>query len=100
MSTTETIVVIVAIGAVVYLVTRQQAADKPAAEAPAPSGYGRGRYDFFAELSEDVSGAISNLGSSYAEAQKQKQESGLSYDLERRRLELEAAKIEAAKKTG
>jgi hypothetical protein len=82
MSTTETIVVIVGIGAVVYLVTRQQAADKPAAEAPAPSGYGRGKYDFFAELSEDVSGALVSLGGNVA-------------DVEREKL-----KIEAAKKTG
>ena len=82
MSTTETIVLIVAIGAVVYLVTRQQAADKPAAEAPAPSGYGRGKYDFFAELSEDVSGALVSLGGEVADVEKEK------------------LKIEAAKKTG
>jgi preprotein translocase subunit YajC len=82
MSTTETIVVIVAIGAVVYLVTRQQAADKPAAEAPAPSGYGRNRQDFFAELSEDISGAVVALGGQVA-------------DVEKKKLE-----VEAAKKTG
>ncbi|NBW38598.1 MAG: hypothetical protein EBR30_26975 [Cytophagia bacterium] len=82
MSTTETIVLIVAIGAVVYLVTRQQQADKPAAEPPAPSGYGRGKYDFFAELSEDVSGALVSLGGEVADVEKEK------------------LKIEAAKKTG
>lgn len=99
MSTTETVLVIAVVGVVAYLVMRQQDADKLAAmPAPAPGPVvGRGRYDFFAELSEDVSGAISSLGSSYAEAQKQKQESGLSYDLERRRLEIEAAKAEAKK---
>ena len=99
MSTSETVLVIAVVGVVAYLVMRQQDADR-AASAPAPAPgpvVGRGKYDFFAELSEDVSGAISNLGSSYAEAQKQKQESGLSYDLERRRLELEAAKAEAKK---
>jgi hypothetical protein len=99
MSTTETVLVIAVVGVVAYLVMRQQDADRAAsapASAPGPV-MGRGKYDFFAELSEDVSGAISNLGSSYAEAQKQKQESGLSYDLERRRLEIEAAKAEAKK---
>ena len=99
MSTTETVLVIAVVGVVAYLVMRQQDADKLASmPAPAPGPVvGRGQYDFFAELSEDVSGAISSLGSSYAEAQKLKQESALSYDLERRRLELEAAKAEAKK---
>jgi len=104
MSTTETVLVIAAVGVVAYLVMRRQDADK-AASQPAPAqgvAVGRGKYDFFAELSEDVSGAISNLGSSYAEAQRARQESGLSYDLERRRLEIEAAKAAKAEaqKTG
>jgi hypothetical protein len=97
MSTTETIVVIVAIGAVVYLVTRQQQADKPAAEAPAPSGYGRGRYDFFAELSEDVSGALVSLGGNVADYQKGKAASAA--EIEKARIEAAKAQ-EAAKKTG
>jgi hypothetical protein len=99
MSTTETIVVIVAIGAVVYLVTRQQAADKPAAEspAPAPSGYGRGKYDFFAELSEDVSGALVSLGGNVADYQKGKAASAA--EIEKARIEAAKAQ-EAAKKTG
>lgn len=97
MSTTETIVVIVAIGAVVYLVTRQQQADKPAAEAPAPSSYGRGKYDFFAELSEDVSGALVSLGGNVADYQKSKYATGV--ELEKARLEAAKAQ-EAAKKTG
>ena len=86
MSTTETVLVIAVVGVVAYLVMRQQDADR-AASAPAPAPgpvVGRGKYDFFAELSEDVSGAISNLGSSYADVEKQK-------------LAIEAAKAEAKK---
>lgn len=86
MSTTETVLVIAVVGVVAYLVMRQQDADR-AASAPAPAPgpvVGRGKYDFFAELSEDVSGAISNLGSSYADVEKQK-------------LQIEAAKAEAKK---
>lgn len=99
MSTTETVLVIAVVGVVAYIVMRQQDADRVAsAPAPAPGPVtGRGKYDFFAELSEDVSGALVSLGGNLADVEKQKRESGLSYDLERRRLELEAAKAEAKK---
>ncbi len=62
MSTTETVLVIAVVGVVAYLVMRQQDADR-AASAPAPAPgpvVGRGKYDFFAELSEDVSGAVAD----------------------------------------
>lgn len=86
MSTSETVIVIAVVGVVAYLVMRQQDADKAESQPAAASGpvLGRGKYDFFAELSEDVSGAISNLGSSYADVEKQK-------------LQIEAAKAEAKK---
>lgn len=86
MSTTETVLVIAVVGVVAYLVMRQQDADKLAAmPAPAPGPVvGRGKYDFFAELSEDVSGAVANLGASFADVEKQK-------------LAIEAAKAEAKK---
>lgn len=86
MSTTETVLVIAVVGVVAYLVMRQQDADR-AASAPAPAPgpvVGRGEYDFLAELSENVSGAISSLGASYADVEKQK-------------LQIEAAKAEAKK---
>ena len=87
MSTTETVLVIAVVGVVAYLVMRQQDADRAAsapAPAPAPSGYGRNRQDFFAELSEDISGAIVSLGGNVA-------------DVEKERLRIEAAKAEAKK---
>jgi len=86
MSTTETVLVIAVVGVVAYLVMRQQDADR-AASAPAPAPgpvVGRGKYDFFAELSEDVSGALVSLGGNVADVEKQK-------------LQIEAAKAEAKK---
>lgn len=86
MSTTETVLVIAVVGVVAYLVMRQQDADR-AASAPAPAPgpvVGRGKYDFFAELSEDVSGALVSLGGNVADVEKQK-------------LAIEAAKAEAKK---
>jgi hypothetical protein len=86
MSTTETVLVIAVVGVVAYIVMRQQDADKLAAmPAPAPGPVvGRGKYDFFAELSEDVSGALVSLGGNVADVEKQK-------------LAIEAAKAEAKK---
>lgn len=88
MSTTETVLVIAVVGVVAYLVMRQQNADRAAsAPAPAPAPgpvVGRGKYDFFAELSEDVSGALVSLGGNLADVEKQK-------------LQIEAAKAEAKK---
>lgn len=86
MSTTETVLVIAVVGVVAYIVMRQQDADRvAAAPAPAPGPVvGRGKYDFFAELSEDVSGALVSLGGNVADVEKQK-------------LAIEAAKAEAKK---
>jgi hypothetical protein len=86
MSTSETVLVIAVVGVVAYLVMRQQDADKAAAAPPPALGpvVGRGKYDFFAELSEDVSGALVSLGGSAA-------------DVEKERLRIEAAKAEAKK---
>jgi hypothetical protein len=86
MSTTETVLVIAVVGVVAYIVMRQQDADRVAsAPAPAPGPVmGRGKYDFFAELSEDVSGALVSLGGNVADVEKQK-------------LAIEAAKAEAKK---
>lgn len=86
MSTTETVLVIAVVGVVAYLVMRQQDADRAAsapASAPGPV-VGRGKYDFFAELSEDVSGALVGLGANVADVEKEK-------------LRIEAAKAEAKK---
>jgi hypothetical protein len=86
MSTTETVLVIAVVGVVAYIVMRQQDADRVAsAPKPAPGPVvGRGKYDFFAELSEDVSGALVSLGGNVADVEKQK-------------LAIEAAKAEAKK---
>jgi len=86
MSTSETVLVIAVVGVVAYLVMRQQDADKAAAAPrPAPGPVvGRGKYDFFAELSEVVSGALVSLGGNVA-------------DVEKEQLRIEAAKAEAKK---
>jgi hypothetical protein len=72
MSTTETVLVIAVVGVVAWLVMRQQDADKKSNQLAAEPGpvVGRGKFDFYAELSEDITGAITNLGASYAEAAK------------------------------